>query len=184
MEWLADDRIFELVQNTSRHFTRRCMVRFSRGFKGAFLGNGMTKLLTIMASALLGLMTCFAAIWISNASQLAAHFPSPGGEDDFSVRTSYFLLGVCPALTMLGAWIGRRGFGNARKWVASWSGAWAGAFVVFAATAALQSRLDRLTSDQMANQAVFWFYAAWVAASWAGAWLTGRAHRQRNQLAT
>jgi len=57
----------------------------------------MRKMLASFASGLAGLALCLLVVRLSDATQLAPHFSAPGGEDDFSVRASWFFSAVCPA---------------------------------------------------------------------------------------
>jgi len=129
----------------------------------------MKKASVILGSAILSLGACAAFVWLSAALGMAVHFPSPGGEDDFSLRAAYFLFGVCPAFLLLGAWIGYAGFGNTRLWFAMWAGVFVGAVAVLAGTFALRAQIENLSGEGAANRAVLVFYGAWVASSTFGA---------------
>ena len=145
------------------------MVRFQGGVESPLLGNPMKKTSLILGSAILSIGACAVFIWLSVALGISAHFPSPGGEDDFSQRAAYFLFGVCPAFLLLGAWIGYAGFGHMRRWFAMWVGVFVGAVVVLAGAASLRGQIENLSEDGAANRAVLLFYGAWVASSTFGA---------------
>ena len=145
------------------------MVRFQGGVESPLLGNPMKKASLILGSAILSIGACAVVIWLSVVLGISAHFPSPGGEDDFSQRAAYFLFGVCPAFLLLGAWIGYTGFGHMRRWFAMWVGVFVGAVVVLAAAASLRGQIENLSEDGAANRAVLLFYGAWVASSTFGA---------------
>ena len=129
----------------------------------------MNKAAAILGSSVLGIVVCLAFVWLSQALGISVRFPSPGGEDDFSVRAMYFLFGVCPAFLLLGAWIGHAGFGSVRRWIAMWGGTSVGAILVFAVTRLLQPQIELLSGDRSANSAVLAFYLAWVVLSVLGA---------------
>lgn len=129
----------------------------------------MNKITATLGSSILGVGVCFALIWLSQALGVSVRFPSPGGEDDFSLRAMYFLFGVCPAFLLLGGCIGHAGFGSARKWFAMWAGALIGAVFVLSVTHLLQPQIELLSDDRCANSAVLVFYLAWIASSALGA---------------
>jgi len=134
----------------------------------------MKKVATVLGSAVLGLGVCAALIWISNTRGVSIRFPSPGGEDDFSMRTTYFVFGVCPAFLLLGAWIGYVGLGRARQWFAMWGGVLAGSVAVWAGAFSLRTGIDQLSAENAANLAVLAFYGGWVIASCLGAAIAWR----------
>jgi len=136
----------------------------------------MNKIAATLGSSVLGVGVCFAFIWLSQALGISVRFPSPGGEDDFSLRALYFFFGVFPAFLLLGAWIGHASFGSARKWISMWAGALTGAVLVFAATRLLQAQIELLSGDRSANSAVLVFYIAWVVSSALGAVVGRRLH--------
>jgi hypothetical protein len=152
------------------------MVRFPRRIQGPLLGYFVSKVAATLGSSILGVGVCFAFIWLSQALGMSVRFPSPGGEDDFSLRALYFLFGVCPAFLLLGAWIGHAGFGSVRRWMLMWGGALIGAVLVFTATRLLQTQIELLSSDRTANYAVLAFYIAWVVSSALGAVVVRRMH--------
>jgi hypothetical protein len=129
----------------------------------------MKKAIVVLGSAALSLGVCAALVWLSTKLGVSAHFPSPGGEDDFSQRAAYFLFGVCPTFLLLGAWIGFAGYGNARRWFAMWAGVLVGAVFALAGAFFLRSQIENLTGDGAANHAVLVFYCVWAASSVFGA---------------
>jgi hypothetical protein len=131
----------------------------------------MKRVLASFASGLAGLVLCLLIVKLSEATQLAPHFPAPGGEDDFSVRASGFFLAVCPAFFLIGAWIGHRSHGSPRRWLAAWAGGVIGTLVVFACVRLLQPVLDTLTEGSAATHATLGFFVAWALATALGAWL-------------
>lgn len=145
------------------------MVRFQGGFKSALLGYSMNKITVSLGSSVLGVGVCLAFVWLSQALGISVRFPSPGGEEDFSLRALYFFVGVCPAFLLLGAWIGVAGFDSARKWLSIWGGALIGGVLVFAFTRLLQPQIELLSEHGFANSAVLAFYIAWVVSSVIGA---------------
>lgn len=132
----------------------------------------MKRMLASFASGLAGLALCLLTVRLSDATQLAPHFPAPAGEDDFSVRASWFFLSVCPAFFVIGAWIGHRSFGSTRRWLAAWGGAAIGTLLVFGCVRLLQPVLDTLTESGAATHATLAFFVAWVVATALGAWLS------------
>jgi len=132
----------------------------------------MKRLLASFASGLAGLALCLLVVKLSDATQLAPHFPAPGGEDDFSVRASWFFSAVCPAFFVIGAWIGLRSFGSARRWFFAWGGGVIGTLLVFGCVRLLQPVLDTLTEGRTATHATLGFFVAWAVATALGAWLS------------
>ena len=146
------------------------MFHFQGDTESSLLGNSMKKTSFILGSAILSLIVaCPVFVWLSVAHGLSIHFPSPGGEDDFSQRAAYFLFGVCPAFLLLGAWIGYAGFGNLRCWFTMLVGVFVGAVVVLIGAVFLREQIENLSEDRVANGAVLLFYGAWVASSTFGA---------------
>lgn len=124
------------------------------------------------ASGLMGLGLCILTVMLSDAIRLAPHFPAPDGEEDFSVRTNWFFFAVCPAFFLIGAWIGHRSFGSARRWLIAWGGGVIGTLVIFGCVRLLQPVLDTLTESGAATHATLAFFVAWVVATALGAWLS------------
>lgn len=132
----------------------------------------MKRMFISFASGLAGLALCLLTVKLSDATQLTPHFPAPGGEDDFGVRASWFFIAVCPAFFVIGAWIGYRSFGSARRWLFAWVGGAIGTLLVFGCVRLLQPVLDTLTEGRTATHATLGFFVAWVAATALGAWLS------------
>ena len=136
----------------------------------------MNKISAPLGSSVFGLAVCLAFVWLSQAIGISPEFPSPGGEDDFSLRMLWFLFAVCPAFLVLGAWIGYAGRDNAKKWVSMWAGALIGAAIVFVAANVLQGQIDILSANRSASYAVLGFYTCWVASSVLGVLVARRWH--------
>jgi hypothetical protein len=124
----------------------------------------------VWVSSAVGVGVCLASIWTFPRLGLSVIFPAVGGEDEFSRRFACFVVGVCPAFVLLGAWIGHAGFGFPRRWLAMWAGAVAGAALSFLAAHLLQQPIARLTSERLnATELVVAFYVAWVILAGLGA---------------
>jgi hypothetical protein len=136
------------------------------------LGDPMKRLSLLFASGLMGLGLCILTVMLSDAIRLAPHFPAPDGEEDFSVRNNWFFFAVCPTFFMIGAWIGHRSVGSARRWLTAWAGGVIGTLVVFGCVRLLQPVLDTLTESGAATHATLGFFIAWAVATALGAWLT------------
>jgi hypothetical protein len=132
----------------------------------------MKRLSLLFASGLAGLALCVLTVMFSDAIRLAPHFPAPDGEEDFSVRNSWFFFAVCPAFFVIGAWIGHRSFGSARRWLIAWAGGVIGTLLVFGCVRLLQPVLDTLTESGAATHATLGFFVAWAVATALGAWLS------------
>ena len=124
----------------------------------------------VLASSAFGVGVCLASIWTFPRLGLSVIFPAVGGEDEFSRRFVYFVVGVCPAFLLLSAWTGHAGFGLLRRWLAMWAGAVAGAALSFLAAHLLQQPIAQLTSERVdATELVLAFYVIWVVLAGLGA---------------
>jgi hypothetical protein len=131
----------------------------------------MNRLAVILGSAMLGLVACFAFVAAYQGSGIGVQFPSPGGEDDFSLRAAYFLFGVAPSFLLIGAWIGYACAGSVRTWLVMWAGVIAGDIVVFVATQCLRGQIELLVEGRSANYAVIAFFFLWLACAIGGAFI-------------
>ena len=147
------------------------MVRFQGRTQSTFLGYSMNRLAVTLGSAILGLVVCFAFIGIYQGTGAVIQFPSPGGEDDFSLRAAYFLFGVSPSFLLLGAWIGYASAGSVRTWMMMWAGVIVGGIVVFVVTQFLRGQIELLVEGRTANYAVIAFFFLWVACATGGAFI-------------
>ncbi len=144
-------------------------VRFQGRTQSTFLGYSMKRLAVTLGSAILGLVVCFAFIGIYQGTGTVIQFPSPGGEDDFSLRAAWFLFGVSPSFLLLGAWIGYGSAGSARTWMVMWVGVIVGGIVVFVVTQFLRGQIESLVERRSANYAVIAFFSLWVTCAIGGA---------------
>ena len=145
------------------------MVGFQRCDKSPLLAHRMNKLIVSLGSSVLGLVVSLAFVWLPRTLGVSVTFPSPGGEDDFSLRILWFLFFVCPALMAIGAWIGYTSFANVRRWLSMWAGVLVGTAFVFGAARLLRGQIAMLSGDGSANYGVLGFYVSWVVASSVGA---------------
>ncbi len=137
----------------------------------------MKKVIVTLGSAVMGLAVCLCFMWAADVLGLSALFPSPAGEDDYSVRLDYFVVGVCPSFLLLGAWIGYTSVESADQWSGMWAGTVAGSLAVFVGTSLLYRQLETLTASRAANHAVLLFFVAWVIFSVCGAALARDLYR-------
>lgn len=137
----------------------------------------MKKVVVALASAAMGLAICLSFMWAADILGLTATFPSPGGEDDYSVRLLYFVTGVCPSFLWLGAWIGYTSVESADQWSGMWIGTVAGGAAVFIGTSLLHGQIEVLSESGSANNAVLLFFVAWVIFSVCGAALARDLYR-------
>lgn len=138
----------------------------------------MKTIAVIAGSALFGLGLCAMEVMIFRSPWFSVTFPSPGGEDDFSLRATAFLFGVCPAFALTGGLIGlgsSRGRLNARN---AWIGAAAGFVIVFFVTRFLRDFISHLSEAGNSNRAVLLFFISWVLLTALGAAFGGRARRR------
>lgn len=129
-------------------------------------------------SALLGLALCIGAIRVDEALHLLPRLPTPGGEDDFSVRAGLFFGVTCPAFALLGGYLGWIGAALVGRAARAWAGAILGTAVCFGLAAAFPSALVGLARTSLGGNGAFAaFLALWLALSASLAVLLGR---QRN----
>ena len=105
---------------------------------------------------------------------IAPSFPVFAGEDDFTLRISYFLFIGLPGFLLLGAWIGWTSLTSPRQ--AAWMalGCTIGTVLAFAVPPALASQINTLSTRDAANRAVWMFFLAWVLCSAVGAMIGRR----------
>ncbi len=128
----------------------------------------------VIAAASFGVAFCL--VWVAVINYIGGNvqFPAPRGETDFSERFVFFLLGVCPAFLILGAWIGRMSLFRWRPLIAMWAGVFIASTLVEITVRSLRPFFESMTNGDSATHAVLGMFLAWVLAAFAGAWLGGK----------
>jgi hypothetical protein len=126
-------------------------------------------------STLLGLALCIAVIRVDEALHLLPRLPTPGGEDDFTVRAALFFGIACPALAALGGYLGWIGAVGWRRALRGWAGVLLGAVACFGAVGAFPSLLLAAARTPLGGNGAFaLFLTVWVLLSVWLAWWIGR----------
>lgn len=116
-----------------------------------------------VCSALLGIALCIAAIRFDEALHLLPRLPTPGGEDDFSVRASLFFGLTCPAFAALGGYLGWLGAVETSRAARAWLGVVLGTVLCFALVAIFPSAMLRPARGALGGNGAFGlFLATWV----------------------
>jgi len=173
LEWVTNDLALNQAAGEFRHFVGWGVVRLSTCVKSAVLAFAMNRLVSMVLSAILGLVVCFAMIVVANSMGLAPRFPAFAGEDDFGQRIGFFLLFTCPGFVIIGAWIGRVFTLDKRLGILMWGGVMAGSAVTFTLAHVLSPAINTLATSETSNFAVFTLFFFWVVFSALGGWLVG-----------
>lgn len=122
----------------------------------------MRRVLKALLSALLAAAQCVAIPALANGFELI-RFPVFGGEDDFSLRTSWFLFWLFPAFLSFGLVIGC--FKSLREIFLSAVGMTAGGVAAVAVVMLLQPTISLAPGAREANLAVAAYFAGWLVLS-------------------
>lgn len=104
-------------------------------------------------------MQCLAIVKLSNAFDLI-RFPVFGGEDDFSLRASWFLFRLLPAFMILGFGIGY--FTSFRETLLGAAGMSAGGIGAVAVAMLMQPTINQLAGSREANLGVAVYFSGWL----------------------
>lgn len=134
---------------------------------------------SIFFSSLLGLALCIAGGIVLNAPWFAVRFPSPGGEDDFSLRAALYVFAVCPAFLFLGGLIGYVARRTWTEWLAVWTGAALGSLLAFLTLRSMRATISSMTEPEVGTLALLGLFGAWIVMALAGGFLGLRIARRR-----
>ena len=121
-----------------------------------------------VAGALLGIAVCSAAVGIFNALGMTPNFPAFGGEDDFSLRTTWFLVAVMPGFMLIGGWLGTRTTRTFLAGAFGVVGVLAGTLIYCSALLLLRPIIEALPNQEIANASAILAQLGWLSLSAVG----------------
>ena len=127
----------------------------------------------LAGSGVAGALYCLGAIAVIGTLGITPHFPAHGGEADFELRFTVFMIGVLPSFALMGALVGRVGR-RGRPWARVVLGGVAGSVLAAIVGWAFAPVIANLPSRTSSNGAAVVYLAGWTLMTFAGGWLAQR----------